>query len=236
MRAESPRAESAGVQVPVSIVIPAALGERSAARLFSSLERLPSGSEIFVVSPRGAAVPASVRQGSPRVVFIEAENGRASCLNAGARASRGEYLWFLHADSVPTADVYPALQRVLAKKAEGLSYFDLLFLGDGPPLVKLSEWGARFRSRLFGLPFGDQGFLLKRETFFEAGGFSEDAPYGEDNLLVWKLKRRGVPVRRAGASLYTSARNYWKLGWWRTVCLYQRRWIGQAIRSMRREA
>ena len=136
---------------------------------------------------------------------------------------------------MPTADVYPALLRALARNAEELAYFDLRFLDDGPPLMKLSEWGARFRCRVFGLPFGDQGFLLKRTTFFEAGGFPEDPAYGEDNLLVWKLKRRGVPIRRAGASLYTSARSYWNLGWWRTVCLYQRRWIGQALASMRSE-
>lgn len=234
MKPESAReSRASALPVPVSVVIPAASGEGGLARLLSSLERLPPGSEVLVASPRGAPVPLALRLTFPRVDFLEAEDGRAPCLNAGARASRGEYLWFLHADTVPTADVYPALLRALEKKAKGLLYFDLRFLDDGPPLMKLSEWGARFRCRVFGLPFGDQGFLLHREAFLDSGGFPEGAPYGEDNLLVWKLKRRGLPIRRAGAALYTSARNYWKLGWWGTVRLYQRRWISQALASFR---
>src|SRR5690606_9384341 len=73
--------------------------------------------------------------------------------------------------------------------------------------------GVVFRSRVLGLPFGDQGLCLRREVFFELGGFNEDARYGEDHLLVWKAHQQDVPILPVKAKLQTSARRYRSEGW-----------------------
>jgi GT2 family glycosyltransferase len=67
------------------------------------------------------------------------------------------------------------------------------------------------------MPFGDQGFCLRREIWERLGGFDTHASYGEDHLFVWKARRAGVPLRPTGGTLRTSARKYQERGWLRTT-------------------
>jgi GT2 family glycosyltransferase len=138
-------------------------------------------------------------------------------MNAAARAARRRYLWFLHADTRFGPGVLAALRRSLAAEPEGLHYFDLGFAPGGPALMPVNAAGVWVRSRLLGMPFGDQGFCLSRRVFARLGGFDEEASYGEDHLLVWKARRAGVPLRCAGARLLTSARKYQERGWLATT-------------------
>ena len=127
----------------------------------------------------------------------------------------------------------------LARDPGALHYFDLAFSGDGPPLMRLNERGVWVRSHLLGMPFGDQGFCLRRDVFFGLGGFPEDVPYGEDHLLVWRARQAGVPLRCAPATLLTSARKYGERGWLRTtarhVYLTYRQALPEAARLWRPE-
>ncbi len=116
-------------------------------------------------------------------------------MNAAANKIKKPFLWFLHADSRLNARSLTSLESSLRAEPDGLHYFDLAFLPDGPRLMILNQAGVWLRSHLLGLPFGDQGFCLKRELFLKLGGFDETAPYGEDHLLVWAAKRRQNPAR-----------------------------------------
>jgi GT2 family glycosyltransferase len=139
---------------------------------------------------------------------------------AASRSGR-EWLWFLHADSRPDAAAVEALAAFLGTGSDALAYFDLRFAKGGPALMRLTEYGAGLRCRWFGLPFGDQGFLIRRERFYELGGFDESRPYGEDHALVWAARRAGLPVMRIPAALTTSARRYAQQGWWSTTLRHQ---------------
>lgn len=57
-------------------------------------------------------------------------------------------------------------------------------MNDGPLLSGLNAIGANVRSKVFGLPFGDQGFLIRKEVFTNLGGYPVDCYYGEDHLFV----------------------------------------------------
>lgn len=83
-------------------------------------------------------------------------------MNVGADSARGEWLWFLHADSRLGPATLWALQRFLDRDVDALGYFDLAFRRDGPRLAALNAWGANLRSRWLGLPFGDQGFVIRK--------------------------------------------------------------------------
>jgi hypothetical protein len=115
-----------------------------------------------------------------------------------------------------------------------LHYFDLAFLGDGPRRCKLNALGARFRSRVLGMPFGDQGLCVRRDLFEALGGYDEAARYGEDHLLVWAARRAGVRLHPVGQRLRTSARKYGRQGWARTTArhlvLTLRQALPQALR------
>jgi hypothetical protein len=200
----------------LSVIVPVGPGERAWCELLPDLAPLGGVAEVLLVAARGEVPPPSWPDTEPASArWLEADRGRASQQNAGARAATGEILWFLHADSrVPPAAL--ELARGFARR-DALGYFDLAFRDDGPPWVRLNALGARLRSRWLGLPFGDQGFILPRRLFERLGGFDESLPAGEDHALVWTARRAGVPLLRLGAPLYTSARLYAEAGWFRAT-------------------
>jgi GT2 family glycosyltransferase len=95
--------------------------------------------------------------------------------------------------------------------------------------MKLNQLGTWVRSRWGGMPFGDQGFCLRRETWERLGGFDTHALYGEDHLFVWKARGAGVQLRPTGGTLRTSARKYRERGWLSTTTRRLRLTAAQAF-------
>lgn len=203
----------------LAVVVPVAPGDTIAPALRTQLAALPAAAEVHVVCADAddAARLATGRSDGPRWHHALAPKGRATQQNAGAAASSRPWLWFLHADSQLAPQTLPALDAWLRDEVTALGYFDLRFLGDGPPLMALNALGAWVRSRWLGLPFGDQGLLLPRAVFDALGGFDPALSRGEDHDLVWRARRAGVPLRPLRAPLYTSARRYAEHGWTRVT-------------------
>ncbi|WP_284180063.1 glycosyltransferase [Rhabdaerophilum sp. SD176] len=192
---------SAQKEPALSVIIPLATGEVRPVRL---LDSLPPSFEIILA--RGGT--------------------RASSMNRAAAMASGKYLWFVHADTILSSDAIEALQACL-QKAEAIYYFDLRF--DGSPLMRLTELGVHFRSRCFGIPFGDQALCLSHEAFMRLGGYDERTSTGEDHLLIQKAHRLGMPVRPVGVTVLTSARKYARNGWFRTTWHHLRLTFRQAL-------
>jgi len=171
----------------VSIIIPPAAGETALENLLGDLKY--TNAEIITSS----------------------EGARAKSLNAGAAKARHEYLWFLHADSRATAENIDALEQSITTSPDALHYFDLAFDGNG--LTTLNAIGANIRSRIFGLPYGDQGLCVSKEIFDNIGEYPEDTPYGEDLLFIRLAKKKGILLKRISSKLTTSARKYRDHGW-----------------------
>ena len=182
----------------LSIVIPLAANETEQHNLLADLEGC--GAEI---------IPCT-------------DTSRASSLNLGAAKSSGEWLWFLHADSRINPDNIRALEQSLKQFPSALHYFDLAF---DLKWLRYNATGANMRSRLFGLPFGDQGLCIKKSLFDTLDGYSEDCPYGEDLLFVWQARLAGIPLQRVPSKLLTSGRKYQQRGWLQLSLLYQWRWM-----------
>ena len=64
------------------------------------------------------------------------------------------------------------IQTLKRNDREALYYFSLKF--DDGRILRLNSLGANLRSRLFSLPYGDQGFCLSKELFLRIGGFPEN--------------------------------------------------------------
>jgi rSAM/selenodomain-associated transferase 2 len=205
----------------LSIVIPVAPGETALSCLLDDLSRLAGVSEILVVTAEtDSEDPQSPLSSFPSTVLIRrigSPPGRARQMNLGAAAAQGEFLWFLHADTIVTPQAWEALRQSLQKHPGDLHYFDLKFHRDGPLLMKLNTWGVRLRSHWFKMPFGDQGFCLPANRFHELGGYDESLACGEDHALVWTARTAGLKVRSTGAAVETSARKYRQHGWCRTT-------------------
>jgi len=151
--------------------------------------------------------PAELHWGAPPLL------GRAAQMNAQALRSRKAWLLFLHADTG-----LPASFAAVAAQARpgALNYFGLRFSG-GPAQATFNARGAEWRSRIFGLPFGDQGFLIRRDDFLALGGFDEALPYAEDLDLAVRAWWRGLPLHALPARMQSSARKYGRHGWGHTT-------------------
>lgn len=198
----------------ISIIIPVGPGDAAWQELLPQLGARIPDCDLVLVTCRREDQPELVPAGSR---WMLAERGRARQLNAGARAAHGEFLWFLHADTRLHERTVTALRRSIAAAPGAIGWFDLRFLDDGPWQMRVNEIGVWWRSRLFGMPFGDQGLFLSKASFERLGGFDETLGSAEDHALVWAAKRAGIPLRAAGAPLYTSARRYAESGWWATT-------------------
>ncbi len=190
-------------------------------------------SHISVIIPMSETepIPTSLIQALQatkiEIIFSRADT-RAKALNAGARKSTREYLWFLHADSQIDYFGLNWLSQKLQIFSQSLNFFKLSFLRDGPILTKLNSIGANLRARMFGVPFGDQGFCMHRHLYEKIGGFPEDVQYGEDHVFVWRARQNGIRLYEIPAIIKTSARRYRQNGWLKTTWRYQCLWIKQA--------
>lgn len=144
---------------------------------------------------------------------IAAEGARGARLARAAKEARGDVLLFLHADSRPPEAALALIRETFSAGAPA-GAFSLAY-DDAGPKLRWIAWWANVRSRLLGLPFGDQGLFCRRESYERAGGF-RDLPICDDLDLVRRLKRVGRLVVRPEKT-FTSPRRYREKGTLRQV-------------------
>lgn len=140
---------------------------------------------------------------------IAAEKGRGGQLRAGAAAAKGDWLLFLHADTVLSPDWVKAVAAHVARHPDKAGYFRLRF-DDPSSTARLWEKGVALRCAVLGLPYGDQGLLVSRAVYDEAGGYP-DQPLMEDVELVSRLGRGRLRLLHAEAE--TDADKFRRDGW-----------------------
>ena len=105
--------------------------------------------------------------------FIITSPCRGLQLKKGAEASNTKWLLFIHADTIINkkniSDIYSFIK---AKNINKVGYFKLEYNSKSFLAKLISQW-ANFRSRVFKLPFGDQGLLITRYYYFKLGGHPE---------------------------------------------------------------
>lgn len=153
---------------------------------------------------------------------IESTPGRARQLEVGARETGGDAILFLHADTRLPEGWHAALAVALGDPGVVAGAFGFRFDQQSPAL-RIVEWGARLRSALLGLPYGDQALFVRRTALEEVGGIPQ-VPIMEDLDLVRSLRRRGRLVLLP-LDIVTSARRYRAGGPLRTML---RHWLAAA--------
>ncbi len=190
----------------VSVVIPVLDEQARIGKQLESLARLPFHEVIVVDGGSRDATVARVRgAGTARLLF--APRGRASQMNAGARASTGDVLLFLHADVRLPDDALRHVGEALADPSVVAGAFRTWTVPDTgrswvAPLLHLAD----VRSRFSGLPYGDQALFVRAEAFQRAGGFP-DQPLMEDLELSRRLRRLGR-IRVVSSRVTVSGRRF----------------------------
>lgn len=204
----------------LSVIIPIGFKEKQLNSLLDQLRDLPKNSEIILVTSDEDNLKHIETNDSDLVIKkILSASGRARSMNLGSDKATGEFLWFLHADSKLDNNSISSLLKAIDKNPEQLLYFNLAFY-DGPKLMKINEWGVRFRTYFLKTPFGDQGLCIRKDIFSRLGKYPENVACGEDHLLVRQARRKNIKLMRIKSNIYTSGRKYEANGWVKTTILH----------------
>jgi uncharacterized protein len=155
--------------------------------------------EMIVVHGTGSGEPKAPELAleSP-VRVLSSRRGRGSQLNHGALHARGGVLLFLHDDTVLPAQFPYLVRRATLNPRMGLGCFHLRFARATRSLDLIAHW-ANVRTRVFGLPYGDQALFCRREAYDRVGGFHrrylmEDVDFVKACRRLGKLTMLDEPV------------------------------------------
>jgi rSAM/selenodomain-associated transferase 2 len=190
----------------ISIIIPTLDEAYSLGATLQALTRLGHGGHIEVIVVDGGSADATreiAREHGAHI--IRTARGRGAQMHAGAKAARGDVLWFLHADTLPPPDATGRILDALRRNSKIVGgNFAVSF--DGTRLA------ARFLTWLYpqlrklGLCYGDSAIFVRASVYKQVGGF-KPFPIFEDLDLVRRLKKRGELVH-LNAQVVTSSRRF----------------------------
>ncbi|MDA8045886.1 MAG: TIGR04283 family arsenosugar biosynthesis glycosyltransferase [Actinomycetota bacterium] len=200
----------------VSIVVPV-LDE--AERIEASLGRISrdfGGCEVVVVD--GGSTDDTVGRAADLAPVVRSRPGRGPQLNAGAAATHGDVIWFVHADTVVDPDALGQMLAALADPAIVGGGLSIRFDRRSAALSYLA-WASNQRARRLGQIFGDQAMFVRRSVFDRLGGFA-DIPLMEDLEFSRRLRRAG-PLVVLDATSTASARRFEVHGTWPMIAFMQ---------------
>lgn len=200
----------------VSIVVPVLDEEDAVEPALIRLRRDFPDCELVVVD--GGSTDDTVARAARHAHVVHRTGGRGPQLNAGAAASSGTVLWFVHVDAELDPRALPALRAALSDPRVVGGGCRLRFDTTGAVLRWL-QWTSNLRARHLHWIFGDQALFVRRSVFDALGGFP-DLPIMEDLEVSRRLHRRGrlvlLPV-----TCTASARRFVEQGTVRMIVLMQ---------------
>ena len=187
-----------------------------AATIASTLDAIRRGApEAEIVVVDGGSADASVAIARPLCdALISTTRGRAGQMNAGARASHGDALVFVHADTIVPSTFAADIASALSDAAVVGGRFDIQLDVHALPYQIIGAM-ISLRSRISRTGTGDQAIFVRRDVFDRLGGFP-DFELCEDLEFSRRLKRAGR-VACLRARVTTSARRWSRDGLLRTV-------------------
>lgn len=186
----------------ISVIVPVYNEEKTIEALQKQLGALRDSCEIIFVD--GGSTDRTLAKIQPQFRVLHAKKSRAAQMNAGAEASSGDILFFLHCDSELPPHPLEEIRKVMKTYQAGC--FGIAFHSKNFFMFTcrvISNHRVKDRKVMF----GDQGIFIDRELFFQIGMFPE-IPIMEDYQLSLTLKEQGIRLGMTGKRIYTSDRRF----------------------------
>jgi rSAM/selenodomain-associated transferase 2 len=229
---DTPSSDTSSSDTRLSIVIPALNEAATLERTLNCLRWLdPPAWEIWLVDggSQDDTMAIAEQASLPQLKVIRAPAGRSPQMNRGAELATGDYLCFLHADTLVPDDLVQVIAETLADPTTACGGFISLMTGR-----QTIRWGVSlhnflktyyapllFRPHRFvrgmRLLFGDQVMFCRRQQFLACGGFTE--PIMEEADLCLKLNRHGR-IRLVNRVVQSSDRRVAHWGVWKATAIY----------------
>ena len=191
----------------LSVIVPTL---NAASTLEDCLSRLSGARDVIVVDGGSwDSTQAIASAAGARLVLTEPSRGAQ--LRLGAEAARGDWLLFLHADTLLTPGWLDAVRSHMESAPQSAGCFRFR-LDARAWQARLIEAGVALRVWTLGLPYGDQGLLVPRSLYDRTGGYA-DVPLMEDVDLIRRIGRFRLRILQADA--LTSAERWRRDGWFR---------------------
>ncbi len=217
----------------ISIIIPTYNESQNLPLLLSDLSIINKGLEIIIVDCNSKDKTRDIANIYRTNLYKSKKKNRGLQLNIGAKKAKGEWFIFVHADSRLSKDWLKKVKSAI-KGDENFIYFFKFKINNKKIIYRFLEIIVNFRSLFFKSPYGDQGLLIHRKTYFKNKGYKK-IPLMEDVDFIKRLNNN-VNLKMLTIPLYTSSRK-----WEKTNIIsqafknwnFRRRWFkGESIKSL----
>ena len=125
-------------------------------------------------------------------------------LNYGAKKAKGEWLFFIHADSRLQFNWSKEIEDIV-KKDSNIVYFFNFKIDNKFFAYRFLEFLVNLRCFLFQTPYGDQGLLISKANFKTLGGYKK-IPLMEDFDFISRINKKYL--RCLKTPIFTSSRKW----------------------------
>ncbi len=219
----------------ISIIIPSYNESQNLPLLLSDLSTFNEGLEIIIVDCNSKDKTKDIAKIYKTNLYKSKIKSRGLQLNIGAKKAKGEWFIFLHADSRLSKGWLRKVKSVMSDD-ENIIYFFKFKINNKKIIYRILEIFVNLRSSIFKNPYGDQGLIIHRKTYFRNKGYRK-IPLMEDLDFINRLRNNNnLNLKMLTIPIYTSSRK-----WEKTNIIFQavknwnfrKRWLkGESIKSL----
>jgi len=217
----------------ISIIIPTINEANNLPLLLSDLSSIKKDREIIIVDCGSEDKTIDIANIYGAKVCISKERNRGLQLDIGAKNSKGEWLIFLHADTRLTHDWFKKINSFLEGNKNSIYYFEFK-INHKKIIYRVLEILVNLRSKFFKQPYGDQGLIIHRTTYFKNNGFRK-IPLMEDVDFFRRLNKK-KDLKQLNFPIFISSRKWEKTNIFLQALKnwnFRRRWLkGESTKSI----
>ena len=191
----------------ISIIIPTYNESQHLPLLLSDLTIINEDLEIIVVDCNSKDKTRDIAKIYKTNLYNSRKKNRGLQLNIGAKKAMGEWLIFIHADSRLRKGWLKKVKLVI-KENENYIYFFKFKINNKKIIYRFLEIAVNLRNLIFKSPYGDQGLIIRKSTYFKNKGYRK-IPLMEDIDFIKRLKNN-VNLKMLSIPIYTSSRKWEK--------------------------